>query len=544
MSAANRHSIAPLTRRLLPPDAGLEKRLELLAQAVGGDTLLVPEDCRGWPEASRIIRTAITDQRATLVYGDYDVDGVVATLLLYRFLRAHDVPGNSFIPSRMQHGYGLDMGIVRQAIEQGYQTLITVDCGSANLEEIRYAVDHGLQVAVLDHHTCGTELPPAPIVNSHLDQRLPPLCAAGLVYHLLRRLRCEMTAAQAPEPDETELAGLATIADVVPLVPQNWILAHHALAALPETLNYGLAALLRISGLHGLTRLTGRQAAFSIVPLLNAAGRMKTAKIAFDLLAADSRERAGQLAALMAQLNDERKQTTDLITRAAIIQAESQQQAAGLALYDADWHPGVLGIVAARAAELTNKAVAVCTDAPGERGLITGSIRATDVDVMQALRSCQDQLHTFGGHAQAAGIKVAKPRWGEFQAAWAAAVAQAGRIQTQVVSATEQVELGEISAAFEADLWRLAPFGQDYDPPRAVLSGVRISRVGYMGRDKTHLNLQVTDGVRQARVVGFNQSHLFRRLEVGASVSPIVEFDPDNYNNRQTIMLRLIGLAD
>jgi len=544
VSAASSHSIAPLTRRLLPPEAQWEKRLELLENAPTGGALLVPADCAGWPETNRIIQTAIADKRPTLVYGDYDVDGVVATLLLYRFLRAHEVPGNSFIPSRMQHGYGLDMGIVKQAIEQGYQTLITVDCGSSNHAEISYAVEHGLQVAVVDHHTCDDELPPAPIVNPHLDQRLPPMCAAGLVYHLLKRLRHETPADKPAEPDETELAGLATIADVVPLVPENWVMAHQALAALPETLNFGLAALLKTSGLHGLTRLTGRQAAFNIVPVLNAAGRMKTAKIAFDLLAAESRERGGQLAALLGQLNDERKKTTDLVTRAAIIQAEGQERAAGLALYDADWHPGVLGIVAARAAELTQKPVAVCADAPGERELITGSIRASKVDVMQALQLCQQQVHSFGGHALAAGIKVEKERWAEFRQAWAQAVADAERIPAEALGPGEQVELGEITEAFEADLWRLAPFGQDYDPPRATLADVRVQRVSYMGRDKTHLNLQVTDGIRQARIVGFNLSHLYRRLEVGSAVKPIVEFDPDNYNNRQTIMLRLIGLAD
>jgi single-stranded-DNA-specific exonuclease len=537
--------LAALTRKLLPESAALDFRLNLAAgtclSAFADHSVLTT--CQGWPAVRAVIQRAIREGRSTLVYGDYDVDGAVATFLLHRYLRSSDVPGNCFIPSRLKHGYGLDREVIEQAAAHGYQTLIAVDCGVANLEEVALAKASGLDVAIIDHHTCPEELPDAAVLNPHLEAELPPYCAAGLVFCVLHALRDE--AGQLAEPDECELAALATLADIVPLEPHNWALAHHGMRGLAESPNRGLQQLIRVSHLHGLTRITARQVVFSLVPRLNAAGRIRNARIVLDLLGAETDDQALQLAVMLDGLNSERKQVADKVARAALLQAAQYEDQAGVALYAADWHIGVLGIAAARVAKLLDKPAIVLADSPLDADLLTGSARSNGTaDIMELLRSCADTLNTFGGHGAAAGLALRREQLEAFRRAWAAAAEQSPVPEPADYSRLPRVSLHELTEQFEADIWRLSPFGASYPPPNCVLNDCTVARVSYMGQDKTHLNLVVTDGSRQVRLAGFNQSHLYNKLRVGTRVEPAVEIEADNYNNRYSILLRLTGLAN
>lgn len=534
---------AALTRKLLPDTALIDKRLQLSRDfqpnAPAGEGL---NACRGWKPLREVLLRAINEQRPTLIYGDYDVDGAVATFLLHRFLRSRQVPGNYFLPSRLKHGYGLDREIVEQAVQHGYKTIIAVDCGIANAAEVGIALAAGVDVGIIDHHELRGEPPDAPCLNPHLEDSLAPYCAAGLVYQVLGALREERN--EPAEPDEHELAGLATLADIVPLVPDNWILAHHGLRALPETCNLGLQQLIKVSRLHGLTRLTARQALFNLVPRLNAAGRIRNARMVVDLLDADSADRALDLALQLDRINEERKQIVDKATRSALIQASAEEREAAVAVYDPDWHIGVLGIAAARVAELLSMPAIVLTDSPKDKQLLSGSARSYGgFDIVRILGRCADTVEDFGGHAAAAGLHVRKERLAEFRQAWAKEVA-AETPEEANLGQLCPVELHELNEQFERDMWQLAPFGPGYPAPTCVLSGCVVERASYMGRDKTHLNLQVTDGTRQVSIAGFSQSHLYDLVKPGAAIEPIVEIEPDNYNNRYSIMLRLLGLAD
>lgn len=503
------------------------------------------ETCAAWPAVRDVLLAAATDKSPTLVYGDYDADGVISTLLLQRWLRSRGVPGNVFLPSRFRHGYGLHDATVQQALAHGYRNLIVLDCGTANLDEIAQAVAGGLRVAIIDHHQPKPELPSAPLLNPHLEPALPPRCTAGLVYDVLSALYA--AGAGEPNPDEVELVGLATLADVVPLEPRNWLLAHEALSLIPETPNLGLAELVKVSALHGLTRLTTQQLNFQLIPRINAVGRLRSPKLAYDMLSADSRELAAAAARQVDGLNQERKLVADQVTRQALLQALEHEQAPGLALYDPEWNIGVLGLVAARVAEQLGKASVVLTDAPAGDALLTGSARTVvGVDVVAALKDCGKCVYSFGGHAQAAGVKVRREQLEDFRHAWAEAVAQAMGVTLveERAPSPPEVSLGELTAEFEQDIWRLAPFGPGYPAPRCALSGVSVSRIGYMGRDKLHVNLVVSDGVREARIAGFNLSHLVDQLPVGRRVLPAIEIEPDNWNNRLTIVLRLLGIVD
>lgn len=544
---------ADLTRRLFEHCDHLDTRLELsgqLSAPSGIRAVSAVSQADGWQDVRGVILRAARDKRSTLVYGDYDVDGTFSVTMLYRWLRRHQVPGNTFVPSRHLHGYGLDEGIIRQAIEHGYQTLIALDCGSADQHEIELARDAGLDVAVIDHHQPQGRLS-VPLLNPHTAPQLPPLCTAGLVAFVLAELDHELPGGLAG--DELELAGLATIADMVPLEPVNWALAHAGLECLVGTGNAGIQELIKASGLHGLEQLTARQASFDLIPRLNAAGRMRSPRIVLDLLLAETPDKARQAAGLLERLNRERKDVSRRISRQAILAGSRLTGASGLALYQQHWHVGVLGIVAAQVAGQLDKPTAILADEPeakaveGAEPLLTGSVRsAGGVDVMAALAQCADTLYSFGGHAQAAGLKVPACKLAQFQSAWAHAVAAQATGTAEGAGsnvAPVAAQLHELTGQVEDDLWGLQPYGPGFEPAPVLLEGCRLERASLMGREKTHLAVTVTDGQRSARLVGFFQSHLQAKLDrPGMPLRPLISLEPDNYQNRRTIMLRLLGL--
>jgi single-stranded-DNA-specific exonuclease len=545
--------LAPLTQRLFPPDVKLAERMQLGVRLLepGGLAAVTPvPQCQAWPAVRDVLLDAVRGKRPTLVYGDYDVDGTFSTALLFRWLRAQGVPGNTFLPSRLIHGYGLDLGIIEQAIKHGYTTLIALDCGTADHAAIELAHGAGLSVAVIDHHQPQGALP-VPLLNPHTEDVLPPLCTAGLVALVLAALERELPGSLVG--DELELAGLATLADIVPLAPLNWALVHAGLAGLPGTLNRGLRALTVYSGLDGLADITPRQAQFTLIPRLNAAGRLRSARISLDLALAQDEAGARQQAQLLERLNSERQDLSRQIARQAVLAALAESGAAGLALYHPDWHAGVLGIVAAQVAGQLAKPAVILTDAPaakqgGAGKLLAGSVRsAGGVDIMAALADCGAAVVSFGGHAAAAGVKVLEAGLPEFKAAWAEAVAKqlaAGALALEAVPAVAPVaaRLTDLTAQVEDDVWQLQPFGPGFEPAPVVLEGCRVQRASLMGREKTHLALTVGDGAREVRLTGFNLSHLAPQLKTGQAVRPLIALEADNYKNRRTIMLRLLGI--
>ncbi len=582
--------LSALARRLYNTTDDIEQRLSFGSDAVffcGQLGALYRERSQAWPALEAFLARLVAERPATLVYGDYDVDGSCSVFLLHRWLRSQNVPGNWFLPSRFSTGYGLEKGNLEKAIAHGYKALIALDCGTTSMEEIDLCRRAGMQVAVIDHHSPKAALPDALLFNPHTDPGLPMLCTAGLVFGALCALWAAGGSAEARYGDEIEAAGLATIADVAPLNPYGWAMAHHALKALPGTLNLGLAELQKVARLHGISRLTGRNIGFDIAPRMNAAGRMQHAKWIPELLLSRDHTTARELAQKIDRLNEDRKAVGKQVTEQAMRQALSFEGAAGLVLADSQWHPGVLGIAAARVAEQLGKPVMVLGAAPGgaaangnpsgsrdseaagralaeESGgahnpaaepgdeLLSGSVRsALKLDLLPALHAAEGVLFSFGGHSAAAGVKVWRSRLPELRRIWDEALhaqIEALAKQTEYEPAPEQdheypeVLLGELTAAFEEDVWRLSPSGPDWPAPRFVLRGLSVSRVSYMGADKTHLNLLLTDGTAELRVAGFNMSHLFFRLSPGLPVRPLVEVDADNWNNKIGISLRLIEL--
>ena len=553
MSAAGQDGLSRLTKQLFADNNEPDRRLSHLDSGAffHPDLLAQIERSQAWQDTQEFLNRVLDQKLPVLLYGDYDVDGSTACFLLFRWLRGRGATGNVFLPSRFRQGYGLDAAVLQQAAQQGYKALIALDCGTANLAEIAVAQQLGIEVLVIDHHTPKDSLPACTILNPHLLDELPPLCTAGLVLLALQIMSVAMP--DSLVGDELELAGLATLADIVPLVPENWFLVHQALRLLPESGNHGISELLKVSQLHGIDMLTARQLAFQLIPRLNASGRMRSAKLIVDLFGSPDRDEARRLAMQLDLLNTERRDVTDDNFRQAARQALAFDDAPVLVLYSADWHIGVVGIVAARIAEQFKRPAIVMTGSPEDPELLSGSARSFGgISLVDSLADCTQLLHSYGGHAAAAGVKLALDNMDQFRAAWSDAVAGM-QVQTENAPASAgedwsslpALRITDLSSRLEEELWQLAPFDDAILPaPRCRLTGVHVARCSYMGRDRTHLNIVLSDGERQVRVAGFNKSHLLPDFKAGEPVIPIVELEPDNWNNRRSVMLRLIGLIN
>ncbi|ADU51357.1 single-stranded-DNA-specific exonuclease RecJ [Thermaerobacter marianensis DSM 12885] len=444
------------------------------------------------------IRRALARGEGILIVGDYDADGVAAAALLYRGLLdlEPDARVQVYIPDRHREGYGVPVGALDAATTMGAGLLITVDNGIAAHGPLAEARRRGLDVIVTDHHQVQDTLPPAlAVINPHRPDSGYPwrgLCGAGVVFKLLQALLGDEPAS----PVWWQLAAVATVADVVPLLDENRALVQRGLEELAAAPLPGLAALAEAAGL-GDTRLDAHGVAFILAPRLNAAGRMGSAWQAWELLATDDLGRARALAMAIEQLNRLRRQQEELALGQALQRVERGEGVYGdevIALAHPTWHQGVLGIVASRLVDLFHRPALV-----GRRQdhRITGSGRSiAGFHLFRALAACADLFERFGGHAQAAGFTLPADRWADLGARLADEARRHlgpdDRIPAVDVDAVVRPE--ELTVAAVRELERLAPFGEGNPEPVVALAGLPPAGARTVGGAGEHLRLEWPGG--------------------------------------------------
>ena len=425
--------------------------------------------------AERLLLAADRGEAVTL-FGDYDVDGVSSLALLRLVLCAYGIEPRVFLPHRMDEGYGLSTEGVARCLEETKPALVVaVDCGTTSVAEATGLRARGVDLVILDHHEAAPGPRPAcvALVNPKADGSAPHLCSAGVVFkvaHGMLKMR--------PLPKERldlrahlDLVALATVADIVPLVGENRTLVRHGLVELSRTGKPGLRALKRVAGLDG--HLTAQDIGFRLGPRLNAAGRLDTARHAFELLAADDPATASDLADLLDAQNRERQQVEQAIVREAMALAAACAQEAAIVLAGDDWHPGVVGIVASRVARHFHRpAFIIGFD---RAGLGKGSGRSIPgISLVGALQACREHVVKGGGHDMAAGITIERSRVEAFHrtlVAHIAATVDPGVFQP-VLEVDARVGLAELDDAL-LDAWvRIMPFGQGF--PEPLLAACRV----------------------------------------------------------------------
>src|SRR5919202_1484738 len=444
------------------------------------------------------IRAAVADGRRICVHGDYDADGICATVLAVLVLRELDAEVEWHLPSRFDEGYGVSAATLERLADEGCGLVLTVDCGITAVSEVAAARARGLEVIVTDHHRPGDELPACPIAATRpSDYPFPDLCGTGVVYKLGQALLGK----DAPElTRHLDLVALATIADVVPLVDENRSLAIAGLRALARTQKPGLRALMRVARADPAA-LDAGAVGFRLAPRLNAAGRLGHPEAALELLLTPDEERAGELARRLDDLNRDRQVVEERILREAVEEIESwpegKQRRRGYVVAREEWHEGVIGIVASRLVERYHRPVVLIA---GNEREWKGSGRSTgSFDLHGGLAACAEHLTRFGGHRAAAGLSIEPSSVRAFAAAFADhADGNLTEEELRPVTYVDALVHGsELTLDLCAELARLAPFGLANPGVTLLVAGCELAEVAAVG-DGKHLRFRVKDGARDA----------------------------------------------
>lgn len=510
---SQRHQVPELVAQILL-NRGLATPAEIEAFLTPTlSRLIPPETIRDLPQAAARLVQALERGERIVIHGDYDVDGLTATALVEHFLRGLGARVSSYIPNRLTDGYGLTAAALPHLREQG-ELLLTVDCGIGNAAEIEAARALGLEVIVTDHHEPSSRLPPAlAVVNPKRPDCPYPfkeLTGVGLALHLALAIRAILRRQgrfrRRPEPNlkcYLDLVALGTAADVAPLVGVNRTLVSQGLQVLAATTRPGLVALKEVAGLQDQTP-TLREVIFRLAPRLNAPGRLGQARLALELLLTDDPESARRLALALEKLNQERQALEGDILAAAERQIREQRQEdqPALILGGEGWHPGVIGIVAAKLAERYHRPVVLVSFTAG---LGRGSARSVPAfDLYRGLRACREHLLQFGGHPGAAGLSLRQTEFPAFAAAFLAVVAQSlGRTPPPPeLPVDAEVSLAELDDVFFYHLNRLRPFGQGNPPPVLACPQVQLLESWVVG--DRHLKLKLAAGGRIQTAIAFD----------------------------------------
>ena len=457
-----------------------------------------PSAFAGIDRALAVIERHIDRGSRIVVHGDYDVDGVCATAIMVRALRARGADVGWYLPDRLLDGYGLSLGTVARLAERGTGLLVTVDCAITAVDEVAAARTAGLDVVVCDHHAPRADgrLPDCEVVHPGVcGYPCPELCGTGVAYKVAQALRAPGA------EDELELVALATVADLMPLVGENRRLVREGLRALARTARPGLRALMAESGVDP-SALGTHALAFRLAPRINAAGRLRRADAGLELLLTGDERRAAQIASELERVNAERRAVEQRIVWEAEAQVAEQGERHAYVLAGDGWHPGVVGIVASRVVERHHRP-AVVVGLDGDAG--SGSGRSIPgFDLLAGLHASAAHLERYGGHRAAAGMTIRRERLDAFRAAFERHAEEV--LTPDLLVPRERVDAiasgCELGLDLAEELERLEPCGMGNPRPRLLVPGARLRDRRPMGEGR-HLRFSVGSGGISARAVAF-----------------------------------------
>ncbi|MEN6608129.1 MAG: single-stranded-DNA-specific exonuclease RecJ [Bryobacteraceae bacterium] len=492
------------------------------------------------PAVERLQR-AIVNKEKILLYGDYDVDGATSIVVLKKAIELTGGSAAFHVPHRLRDGYGMRPEVVDRAAADGVNLIVSVDTGIRAAATVARANALGIDVIVTDHHLPDTELPPAcAVLNpNRRDCEYPEknLCGAGVAFKLVQALfgMQGWTASKQRRMIQSflKLVAIGTVADVVPLTGENRILVKHGLVGLRTVSNPGLRALLDVSGVAEGDSPSASQIAFRIAPRMNAAGRMADANDVIDLFLTEDQDRAREIAAQLHELNQERQQAEAEITKAILDECEKRQvteDQMALVFSGANWHRGVVGIVANRLVDKFTRPVFVLSESTGE-DVAQGSGRSIPAfHLLDALESMSDLFTHFGGHRQAAGLTLSRSRVDEFRRRLneyaAAKLSPADLVSELEVDAT--INLHEINEKSVNEILSMAPFGHGNPLPVFAAQAVGLAGQPSVLKNK-HLRVGLTQEGRTVIAKAWNFIERADDFAPGAVLDVAMTLDADPY---------------
>ncbi|MBR2523319.1 MAG: single-stranded-DNA-specific exonuclease RecJ [Clostridiales bacterium] len=520
--------------------------------------------------AVSILTSAMENRERILVYGDYDCDGVTATAIIVRYLRSHGIDADYIVPHRSEHGYGLTDNIIDKVFEHSPDLLITVDCGITNIETVKEIRSRGIKVIVTDHHNVkGDELPDADCVicAKRSDNTYPfiDLCGAGVALKFIEAMgrNGKFSVSGNIWHQAVEMAGIATIADLVSVVNENRTIIKKALKSINsgKTANPGIRAMVKMLVEPG-KQIDETFISFNLVPRVNAAGRLYDSSQALKLFLEDDDGEALKAAQELTRENDERKEIESIVFESAVKQIEDPSRpeewsltntVGPIVVYGNNWHQGVLGIVAGKLSQYFRRSAIVFTNDSIETDCVKGSGRAYgDFDLFGVLTDISDTIVNFGGHKKAAGVVVRKSDMARFMRSLEDRSAEiCEKLASEGINADDDIldvecELDYEDVTFETfeTVCRLKPFGIANIKPVFVTRGVVISDL-YTMSDGAHLRVDLTSPVRPGKgesslsAVGFGMGEYASCFTVGDKVDVAYTLNTFTYRGNTTLSLHL-----
>lgn len=512
--------------------------------------LINPDKFNDMPRAIDRLEAAVRAKEPIGIFGDYDVDGTSGTAILIKLFQLLEAPFGYRVPHRVNDGYGLNAAAVEQFANEGIKVLVTIDCGTNDVEEVALARKLGMDVLILDHHEPGATIPEATaVINPKLRDStygFTGICSAGISFKVAWALADRMGAKRRPGfdgfiLDAMGLAALGTIADVCPLLGENRIYVRYGLDALRACKGRGLRSLLELARLEEKP-IDTFDVSFKLAPRLNALGRIGTAMDCVDLLVSDDETRIGEILSLLEKSNRHRKGIEDEMFEQALAQVESEGgPGAAIILADARWHVGVVGIVAARLVDKFYRPAFVM--AIDENGVARGSARSIGgLALHEALEHCHEHLLTHGGHAMAAGLSLKSDNLEAFRRKMDRHVARLLTPETLVpkLDVDDEVPIGAVTRPVVREIERLAPHGPGNPVPLLVSSHVKIAgEPRLMGKKNDHLSFFLQQDGKSIRAVGFGMGELLEPLKKARSVSVAYTPQINSWQGTESVELHL-----
>jgi len=506
-------------------------------------------DPRAWADIGRatdLVAAAVRAGTPILVHGDYDVDGQCAAALLTRVLRAAGAVAHAFVPNRLRDGYDFGPAGLEEARRVGAGLIITCDCGITAIDAVRAANAAGCQVIVTDHHLPGDVLPPAAAVVDPRRLDCPSedkdLCGAGVAFKLAQALVAALGLSPNLPLHFLDYVALATVADVVPLVGENRILVRHGLKMLADSRWAGLRALVDAAGLGGKPLRAGH-VGFILGPRLNAAGRIGDPMDGLRLLLTDDPDDAARVARELETLNARRQALDQAILDDAIAQADATlaPDDRGLVLASAEWHPGVIGIVASRLVERYGRPTFLIA---WEGDVGKGSGRSVaGLDLHAALRQVGPLLEKYGGHAMAAGLTIRRERYEEFRIAFLRVTGEL--LGPEDLAPAQHVDLelplGLVSEELEKLMRYMEPCGPGNPAPVFGVRGARAVSAKRVGTN--HLRFVLDDGSGLLPAIGFRWADVVPDAWLLQPLDVAFRLERDEWQGRTTLQARVAALA-
>lgn len=487
----------------------------------------------------RVIQ-AIENNEKTIIYGDYDVDGITSTTVLTKFLEERGLHVDSYIPNRLHEGYGLNNEAIDKIAKEGYTLMITVDCGISAVDEIAYANSLGIETIVTDHHEPGEKLPKAVAVvdakRKDNKYQCRDLAGVGVVFKLIQAISQKLNLDEKEYLKYLDIVCVGTISDIVPLVDENRVIAKLGLKLVEQTRNIGLKSLITLSGYK---RIDSTTVSFGIAPRINASGRMGHQEDALELFLSKDMQKVSQLTQKLNEYNTTRQDIEKEIYIEAIktIEKENLDKGSVIVVSGNGWHHGVIGIVASKISELYFKP---CILLSFEGNIGKGSGRSIPgFDLHDALIHCSSTLDKFGGHAMAVGVTVTKDKIESFREAFEKyAVDNNIKDIAPIINIDAEFNLSEVKKEYVESLKELEPFGEGNKMPLFAFKNLKISSIRSLSEGK-HIKLTLQDNNNMINAIGFNMGELADELRIGDKVDVVGVLEINTFNGVDNVQINL-----